>query len=64
VHRSCKGLIGEFETHAYKDGTGEPDDTGEDALDVLRYPIKMMQPQRQIVDDFVEDESLFSDIGL
>jgi hypothetical protein len=64
VHRSCKGLISEFETHAYKDGTGEPEEEGEDALDALRYPIMMMQPQRPIVDDFVEEEPLFSDIGI
>jgi len=64
VHRSCKGLISEFETHAYKEGTGEPEETDEDALDALRYPIMMMQPHIEIIDDFKEDEPLFSDIGI
>jgi hypothetical protein len=64
IHRSCKGLISEFETHAYKEGTGEPEETGEDALDALRYPIMMMQPHIEIIDDFKEEEPLFSDIGI
>jgi hypothetical protein len=65
VHKSCKGLITEFETHAYKAGTGEPEDEGEDALDALRYPVMMIQPTRQvIVDDYQEPEPLYSDIGI
>jgi phage terminase large subunit len=64
VHRSCKNLIGEFETHAYKDGSDEPEDTGEDALDALRYPIMMMQEQPKIIDRYVEPEPLYSDIGI
>lgn len=64
VHRSCKGLIGEFETHAYKDGTGEPEDEGEDALDALRYPVMMMMPTPKTYDEYVEPEPLYADIGL
>jgi hypothetical protein len=36
VHHQCKGLIAEFETHAYKNGKDEPVDEGEDAVDALR----------------------------
>jgi phage terminase large subunit len=65
VHHSCKNLIGEFETHAYKDGKDEPEETGEDALDALRYPIMMIMPQTRINEPvFEEERPLYSDIGI
>lgn len=65
VHRSCKNLISEFETHAYKDGKDEPEEEGEDALDALRYSVMMISPQLHINEPaFVEDRPLYSDIGL
>jgi phage terminase large subunit len=65
VHHSCRNLISEFETHAYKDGKDEPEETGEDALDALRYPIMMMGEVRPPANDkYEESEPLYSDIGL
>lgn len=65
IHHSCKGLIGEFETHAYKDGKDEPEEVGEDALDALRYPVMMLQPgSKRDEPEYVEPEPLYSDIGL
>jgi phage terminase large subunit len=65
VHRSCKNLISEFETHAYKDGKDEPEDEGEDALDALRYPIMMTQAYQQPHElPYIESEPLYEDIGI
>ena len=65
VHRSCVGLINEFETHSYKEDGTTPETTGEDALDALRYPIFMLQPEparKPYV--FVPDAPIFGSIGL
>lgn len=65
VHVSCKNLINEFETHAYKDGKDEPEETGEDALDALRYPIMMMMPETHEHEPLFEDDSpIYSQIGV
>lgn len=66
IHASCKGLIREFETHAYKDGGDEPEEEGEDALDALRYAVMMLMPEvkKKVVDDYVPPEPLYEDIGL
>jgi PBSX family phage terminase large subunit len=66
VHRDCKGLITEFETHAYKEAKDEPEETGEDALDALRYMVMMIQPEaandNEAVDDV--DEPIYGQIGV
>lgn len=42
IHVSCKQLIHELETWAYKDGdTEEPEPEGDDCIDALRYVIMM-----------------------
>lgn len=66
IHTLCKGLITEFETHAYKDGKDEPEETGEDALDALRYPVMMIQPEVKQNSEPIEPEpaSPYADIGL
>ena len=65
IHQSCKSLISEFETHAYKDGKDEPEETGEDALDALRYVVMMIQPEPKVEEPpFEEEPPMFSDIGL
>lgn len=65
IHHSCKGLINEFETHAYKEGKDDPEEEGEDALDALRYMVMMLQPASQREEpEYVEPEPLYSDIGL
>ena len=65
IHRSCVGLINEFETHSYKEDGVTPETTGEDALDALRYPIFMLQPEPvRKAYKFVPDEAIFSSIGL
>lgn len=65
VHRSCVNLISEFETHAYKEGRDEPEETGEDALDALRYPVMMIMPQFIETDRILEGEdTLYSQIGV
>ena len=65
ISSTCHNLISEFETHAYKDGSDEPEDTGEDALDALRYPIMMITPAVRRKEPIFEEEApLYSDIGL
>jgi hypothetical protein len=65
IHHSCKNLINEFETHAYKDGKDEPEEEGEDALDALRYAVMMIQPEMRAPEPvFVEPEPLYTDIGI
>ena len=65
VHASCKHLISEFETHAFKEGKDEPEDTGEDALDGLRYPVMMMDAlPRKEVQTYQESEPVYSAIGI
>jgi hypothetical protein len=66
IHKSCHRLIAEFETHAYKPDSDQPETEGEDALDALRYPVMMFRPQPIVTREevFEEEEPLYPDIGL
>jgi hypothetical protein len=65
VHYSCKNLISEFETHAYKNN-GDPEDEGEDALDALRYVVMMIAGDSKITNDKQDDDygPTYSTIGI
>ena len=66
IHASCRNLILEFETHGYKDDSDKPEETGEDALDALRYPVMMtFADQHTTIDETIyDDKPTYSLIGI